>query len=60
MALDAEVGRHASQDTLSTALAQLEHQIVLLRPVHLVRTADDGLAVIEVRRARVPSRSLRK
>jgi len=50
MALDAQVGGHAGQDHLvDAALAQLQHQVVLLRPVQLVRAADKSLAVLHFR-----------
>jgi len=46
MRLDAEVGGHAGQDHLVNAvLAQLQHQVVLLRTIHLVGRGNNGLVV---------------
>src|SRR5215831_8327662 len=50
MRLDAYVRQHAAEDDLADpALAQLQDQIVGLRPEHLVRADDDGLPVFDVR-----------
>jgi hypothetical protein len=49
VALNAQVGRHSCQHYLvDAALAQLQQQVVLLRPIHLVRAADDGPADAQV------------
>ncbi len=44
----AQIGGHAGQDHLIDAvLAQLQNQIVLLRPIHLVGRSDDGFVVMD-------------
>ena len=49
MRLDAEIGRHAGQDHLvDMVLAKLQHEVVVFRPIDLVRRGDDGLAVVDV------------
>src|SRR6516162_2172522 len=50
MRLDAHIGQHAAEDDLGDSpLAQLQHEVVGLRPEHLVRADDDRLAVVDVR-----------
>src|SRR5262249_36455599 len=50
MRLDAHIRQHAAEnDPADPALAQLQDEIVGLRPEHLVRADDDRLAVVDVR-----------
>src|SRR5262245_6899991 len=45
---DAEIGQHSGEnDLVYPLLAELQHQIVCLWSVELVRRADDGLAIID-------------
>src|SRR5215471_15660072 len=49
MGLDAHIPQHATEDDLAhPSLAQLQNQIVGLRPEHLVGAYDDGLSVFDI------------
>src|SRR5262245_23275917 len=49
MGLDAHIRQHATEDDLvHPSLAQLQNQIIGLRPEHLVGADDDGLSVFDI------------